>query len=253
MTIIPLPAFEDNYIWLIVNPATQSFICIDPGDARPVLNYAKQNQLSLTHLLITHHHEDHTGGINDLIKALPEVDVFGPADLRIPQINTPLKDEDIVPIDELCFKVLSIPGHTRTHIAYYEAKKAWLFCGDTLFSAGCGRVFDGTIEQLHQAIQRLKQLPDNTQIYCAHEYTLQNLNFAAMVDPVNEDIQSYILDLKQRPNPCSLPSSIALEKKINPFMRTLEPAVLTFAHAHGESSNDSLAIFKWLRELKNKA
>lgn len=246
MTIIPLPAFHDNYIWLIVNESKHSFSCVDPGDAQPVLNYAKQNGLKLTNILITHHHQDHAGGISELLQSYPQANVYGPADPRIPHVSVVVRDEDIVHIDNLAFRVLSIPGHTSSHICYQEPTKSWLFCGDTLFSAGCGRVFDGTIEQLHHSILLLKNLPEDTKVFCGHEYTRHNLEFAALVDPKNETIQSYASYLQEKPELCSLPSTIALEKKINPFMRTHVPALQNYAN-----SKDSLTIFKKLRAEKN--
>ena len=251
MRVIALKAFKDNYIWAIVNDTQRSFSCIDPGDATPVLNFAKQHQLNLKNILITHHHDDHAAGIADLLAHYPEANVYGPSDPRLPLIQHTVYDNNLITIDQLRFKVLSIPGHTRTHIAYEEPANAWLFCGDTLFSAGCGRVFDGTIEQLHHSIQQLKQLPDQTKIYCGHEYTAQNLDFAAHVEPQNQHIQSYINELSYHAPACTLPSTIGLEKNINPFMRTHEPSVQQFVHANGEHATESLAIFKRLRTLKN--
>ena len=182
---------------------------------------------------------------------MPKTKVYGPADSRIPQVNFAVRDEDIVHIDHFAFRVLSTPGHTSTHICYQEPTQGWLFCGDTLFSGGCGRVFDGTIEALHESITLLKNLPKDTKVYCAHEYTLQNLRFAASVEPENSTIRSYYDHLQEKADRCSLPSTIALEKKINPFMRTHLPCVQAYAHAHGLTSSDSLAIFKLLREEKN--
>lgn len=251
MTIIALPAFNDNYIWLVINEAKHTLSCVDPGVAAPVLNYAKNNALTLNNILITHHHADHAGGVGDLLKQYPNARVYGPADERLPQVNTIVRDEDILHIDNLAFRVLSIPGHTSSHICYQEPTKGWLFCGDTLFSAGCGRVFDGTIEELHHSIMLLKNLPKDTKVYCGHEYTRQNLKFAATVEPENDTIRSYLAHLQEKPDACSLPSTIALEKKINPFMRTHKPAVHKFALAHGITSDDSLEIFKLLREKKN--
>ncbi len=251
MPIIGLPAFNDNYIWVIINEARHTFTCIDPGIAAPILDYAKNNALTLNNILITHHHEDHAGGISKLLQTYPKTNVFGPADSRIPLINAVIRDEDIVHIDNLAFRVISTPGHTSTHVCYQEPTKGWLFCGDTLFSAGCGRVFDGTIESLHQSISLLKNLPNDTKIYCGHEYTLQNLRFAATIEPENKTIHSFLTHLQEKTGRCSLPSTIALEKKINPFMRTNKPEIQNYAKAHGTTSHDSLTIFKLLREKKN--
>jgi hydroxyacylglutathione hydrolase len=251
MTIVALPAFTDNYIWLIVNELQHTFTCVDPGTAAPVLNYAKNNGLTLTTILITHHHVDHAGGALELANTFPKVNVVGPRDARIPAVNALVRDEDIVHIDSLAFRVLSCPGHTSTHVCYQEPIQGWLFCGDTLFSAGCGRVFDGTIEELHRSISLLGQLPKNTKVYCGHEYTLQNLRFAAAVEPENADIKSYIAYLEENTTHCSLPSTIALEKKINPFMRTDALGVQAYAREHGVNPQDTLAVFALLRESKN--
>ena len=252
MPIVPLEAFNDNYIWVIVNEAKHSLTCVDPGDASPVISYAKQNGLTLSNILITHHHQDHTGGITQLLNTFPKAIIYGPADQRIPQISSIVRDEDIVHIDNIAFRVLSTPGHTSSHICYQEPTKGWLFCGDTLFSGGCGRVFDSTIELLHRSILLLKNLPRDTKIFCGHEYTLQNLQFAAAVEPENSAIQSYIIHLQEKTDRCSLPSTIALEKQINPFMRTNMASIQEFARTHGAPSHDSLSVFKLLREQKNR-
>lgn len=251
MTIFALRAFKDNYIWAIVNEKKHTLTCVDPGEAAPILTYAKNNSLKLSNILITHHHDDHTGGVTELLDYYPEASVYGPADGRIPRIKHIVRDEDIVHVENLAFRVLSTPGHTSSHICYQEPNKGWLFCGDTLFSAGCGRVFDGTIEDLHHSINLLKNLPKDTKVFCGHEYTLQNLKFAACVEPENSTIQSYISHLQEKPGECSLPSTIALEKEINPFMRTESPDVQKYTHAQGLTSHNSLAIFKLLREKKN--
>jgi len=249
MSISGLPAFNDNYIWVIVNEVKHTLTCVDPGDAEPVLSYARNNQLTLTNILITHHHADHTAGITALLHAFPNAKVYAPDDQRITPVHAAVRDGDIVRIDHYEFRVLSTPGHTSSHICYQEPTKGWLFCGDTLFSAGCGRVFDGTIEQLHNSISLLKHLPDNTQVYCGHEYTRQNLRFAATIEPENKSIKSCARHLEETDNPCSLPSTIKLEKQINPFMRTGK--LQEFALTHGLNPHDSLAIFKRLRELKD--
>lgn len=251
MAIIALPAFKDNYIWAIVNESKHTLLCVDPGDAQTVLTYAKNNQLILTHILITHHHTDHLGGVDELLQAFPKTIVYGPQDQRLPQVNYIVRNEDIVPIDHYAFRVLATPGHTCSHICYHEPSKSWLFCGDTLFSAGCGRVFDGTMEDLYHSLLSLKKLPQDTQVYCAHEYTRQNLQFATTIDPENPVIESYKTYLMQHPNACSLPSTIALEKKINPFLRTDTPALQTFAKNKGINPLDQFEIFKQLRKNKD--
>lgn len=249
MSIIALPAFNDNYIWSIINEQTHSLTCVDPGDATPVLTYLEKNHLTLQNVLLTHHHADHMGGVPALLKAFPTANIYAPNDARFPFPTTLVRDEDILHIDTLDFRVLSTPGHTSTGVSYQEPTKGWLFCGDTLFSGGCGRVFDGTMEALYRSILLLKSLPDHTHVYCGHEYTRQNLQFAATIDPTNETLQSYMTYLADHPNQCSLPSTIALEKKINPFMRTDNASVK--AMVHDLDGQDSFSIFKRLRELKD--
>ncbi|MCX7117600.1 MAG: hydroxyacylglutathione hydrolase [Legionellales bacterium] len=251
MIIIPLPAYVDNYIWVIINESKHTLCAIDPGDALPVLNYLKNNELKLSNILLTHHHADHAGGVLDLLQTYPDTTVYGPKDTRLPQVNHVVHDEEIIHIDALAFRILNTPGHTSTHICYQEPTAGILFCGDTLFSAGCGRVFDGTMEALHQSIHLLKHLPKDTKVFCGHEYTQQNLTFAAHVEPNNNTISSYLQHLQNNSTPCSLPSTIALEREINPFMRTDKPDIQAYAHAEGISSDDSLAVFRWLREMKN--
>jgi hydroxyacylglutathione hydrolase len=251
MAIVPLTAFQDNYIWTIVNELQHTFMCVDPGDADPVLAYARRNQLALNSILITHHHADHTGGINALLEAFPKATVYGPADQRIPQVKVKLRDEDILHLDHYAFRILNIPGHTTSHICFQEPTKGWLFCGDTLFSGGCGRVFDGTIEQLYNSLQVIKNLPDDTQIFCGHEYTRQNLRFAATIEPDNEAITSYAHYLQESPNQCSLPSTILLEKRINPFFRTHLPELHSFAQKQGVDITDPFSIFIKLRAFKD--
>jgi len=251
MHVVALPAFNDNYIWAIVNEEKHTITCVDPGEAAPVLSYAKNNGLTLNNILITHHHPDHVDGTTELLKAFPNASVYGPADQRISHVKFIVHDEELVHIDNLVFRVLSTPGHTSSHVCYQEPTKEWLFCGDTLFSAGCGRVFDGTIEELHHSIMLLKNLPETTKVYCGHEYTQQNLRFAAYVEPENPTITSYLAHLIEKKVGCSLPSTIALERKINPFMRTKAPSVQAFVRAQGINDQDSLEVFKCLREMKN--
>ena len=248
MDVIGLCAFEDNYIWIMTNRTNQTFCCVDPGSAAPVLLYEKKTGFKLTDILITHHHHDHTGGVIDLLYHNPSLRVYGPDDSRISGITKVVTEGDKLSIGEFKFHIINTPGHTSSHICYLEPNKEWLFCGDTLFSAGCGRVFDGTIEDLHQSLLTLKSLPNTTKIYCGHEYTHKNLRFAAHVEPENETIKIYLLELN---SPCSLPSNIALEKEINPFLRTDKSAVIKFAQNNGASSKNSLEIFKLLREKKN--
>lgn len=251
MMPIALPAFQDNYIWVIPNDEHKTFTCVDPGDAAPVLSFAHSTGFLLNNILITHHHLDHLGGLHDLLAAFPNARAYAPNDQRIPQPYTIAQSHVPISIEPYVFQALSTPGHTATHICYYEPHQHWLFCGDTLFSGGCGRVFDGTIEALHDSLLQLKNLPENTQVYCGHEYTRQNLRFAATIEPDNLDLRQHTKLLTNNPIPLSLPSTIALEKKINPFLRTDAKSVQKYAQSHGAASPDSLSIFKQLRDKKD--
>ncbi|WP_133137251.1 hydroxyacylglutathione hydrolase [Legionella rowbothamii] len=251
MTIAPISAFTDNYIWAIIDKEAGAFDCVDPGEARPVRQFAKEHDLQLRSILLTHHHHDHIGGVAQLLHDAPHCTVYGPHDSRIPYINHHVSEHQTIKVGQCSFRILSNPGHTSSHISYYEAQQGWLFCGDTLFSAGCGRVFDGTMEQLHRSMELFKSLPPETKVYCAHEYTLQNLRFAETVEPHNQSIPMYIQKLRAQANPCTLPSTIEIELSINPFLRTQSPEVQTFAKHHGALSINPLDIFAALREAKN--
>ena len=248
---IALPVFSDNYIWVIVNPTQNTFTCVDPGEAAPVLSYAVETGHTLSCILLTHHHHDHIGGVPDLLKVFPNAVVYAPHDQRIPSPITPVDADDIVPIEPYAFEVLSTPGHTSTHVCYYEPRMHWLFCGDTLFSAGCGRVFDGTMQALHDSLLTLRNLPDETQIYCGHEYTRKNLRFASTIEPQNQTISTYATALIDNSTELSLPSTIATEKKINPFLRTDTLSLQKYAKRNNIDPLDSLAIFKHLRNKKD--
>ncbi len=252
MNIIPLPAFQDNYIWILNNPNTIVFDCVDPGEAQPVIDYAQKNQLTLRSILLTHHHHDHIGGVADLLLAFPNANVYAPELARIPLTTTVVTSSSVVNLQPYQFKVMSIPGHTSTHIAYYETNNHWLFCGDTLFSAGCGRVFDGTIEQLFASLEQIKQLPEDTLVFCAHEYTLANLKFALTVEHENKDIMQRINQLVSNQMQCSLPSSLKTELAINPFLRVLNPQVIHYALTNSALNSSPLEVFKTLRTMKNQ-
>lgn len=251
MTIFPIPAFSDNYIWAIIDKTAGALDCVDPGDAVPVVQFAHANQLELRSVLLTHHHQDHIGGVYQLCKSYPLCIVYGPNDPRIPYVNSTIQQHQTIQIGKCVFKILFNPGHTSSHISYYEPQHELLFCGDTLFSAGCGRVFDGTIEQLHQSLHLFKTLPPTTKIFCAHEYTQQNLRFAQTVEPNNLAVQHYLQKIHHSKNPCTLPSTLELELSINPFLRTDQLEVQKYALKHGATSNNSLEIFRVLREEKN--
>ncbi|WED44071.1 hydroxyacylglutathione hydrolase [Legionella cardiaca] len=250
MKILPISAFNDNYIWLVIDESMETAFCVDPGDAQPVFDFLNAHSLTLEAIILTHHHHDHIGGVASLLGTFPAITVYGPQDSRIAHITSPINSHSNLSLLSCNFQVLETPGHTSTHLSLYEPNYQWLFCGDTLFSAGCGRVFDGTIEELYDSLNRLKALPEQTKVFCAHEYTRQNLRFAALVEPDNLTVQNYAAQLNKT-NQCSLPSTIALEKEINPFLRTEEKSVKNYAKGKGLNDPDSFSIFKQLRVDKN--
>ena len=224
--IFPIPAFNDNYIWAIIHPNVNQCIIVDPGDAAPVIDFLEQKHLKMDAILITHHHWDHTGGIPELVKH-HEVKVYGPASDHVSRVDFHLKEGDQIEFKELKleFSVLDIPGHTAGHIAFYNDKIA--FTGDTLFTAGCGRLFEGTAEQMYQSLEKLKKLSPSIQVYCGHEYTEDNLKFAKLVEPNNKTLQQRIKttrEYREHEFP-TVPAPLALELQTNPFLRCQEPEV----------------------------
>ena len=254
MNLLSLPAFADNYIWMLHDGARA--VVVDPGDASPVLEALDQMNLELAAILVTHHHADHVGGV-DALRPRLSGPVWGPASERIPPPFQPLAQGDRLEVLGLQFEVFDVPGHTAGHIAYVQRQAAQaplLFCGDTLFSAGCGRLFEGTPAQMHQSLSQLSALPGDTRVCCTHEYTLSNLRFAAAVEPGNAAIArhtAHCQDLRGRHLP-TLPSTIALERQINPFLRCSEPAVMASAQAQGATHSDAVSILAALREWKNR-
>lgn len=251
--IVPVPALSDNYIWVMIDSSHQTAILFDPGDAKPADAFLEKNHLKLLAILITHHHWDHVNGMLAL-KDKYAVPVFGPANDKIDGITTPLHEGDIVTIDHfpVTFRVLDIPCHTRGHIAYVGA--GGVFCGDTLFSAGCGRLFEGTAEQMFHSLAKLAALPDDTNVYCAHEYTLNNLRFAETVEPDNKAIADYREQVQQllRKTNVSLPSNIRTEKAVNPFLRCASATVKANAENHaGHRLDQTVDVFRTLREWKD--
>lgn len=223
LLIHALPAFNDNYIWLLENTSLQTCAVVDPGDALPVLAWlAEHTHIALTDILITHHHADHTGGVNELV-AQTHARVFAPANEHVPKRDISVDEGAHFFVQGKAVQVMSVPGHTKGHVVYFFAdeEQPMAFTGDTLFAAGCGRLFEGTPAQMLKAMQRLRQLPANTLIYCAHEYTLSNLRFAHAVEPENLDIQQRLADVenKRHKNQITLPTNIELEQQTNPFMR----------------------------------
>ncbi|MCF4994672.1 hydroxyacylglutathione hydrolase [Pseudomonas syringae] len=250
--ISALPAFTDNYIWLLQDHSSQRCAVVDPGDAAPVQAWLDAHpQWVLSDILITHHHHDHVGGVERLKNATGAT-VYGPASENIPARDVALKDNDKVTLLGWDFDVISVPGHTLGHIAYYH--QGLLFCGDTLFAAGCGRLFEGSPEQMHHSLGRLAALPEDTLVYCTHEYTLSNLKFALAVEPDNADIAARLEKVtQQRQNGVmTLPSTLALEKLTNPFLRTGETSVKQkMDERSGRQNRASSEVFAVLRAWKD--
>jgi hydroxyacylglutathione hydrolase len=249
--VVPLRAFRDNYIWTLRNDRYAAVV--DPGEAHPVLDYLQRERLELCAILATHHHPDHVGGIAELL-AQRAVPVYGPRGEPISTLSHPVSEGDQVGIPQLGlrFSVLDIPGHTRAHIAYYGANS--LFCGDTLFACGCGRLFEGTAQQMVDSLAKLAALPDSTLVYCGHEYTLANIDFAREVDPKNEDLKARAASEaeKRKHDRPTLPSTIGREKQTNPFLRCVQPAVIASADKYlGARASDPVQVFAALRAWKN--
>lgn len=257
LQIEAIPAFEDNYIWLLRDGvgADGRASVVDPGDAEPVVERLRADGLALAAVLLTHHHYDHQGGVADLLALWPEAQVYAPQDPRIRQATKRVGEGDRVapPGLGVSFEVLDVPGHTATHIAYLGAGA--LFCGDTLFAAGCGRVFDGSFEQLAASLRRIAGLPPETLCYCAHEYTLANLGFAHWVEPDSPALaerQREAEALRARREP-TVPSRLALELATNPFLRTGEPGVVAAAEGFaGRRLADATEVFTALRRWKDE-
>lgn len=253
-SIHSIKSFNDNYIWALVNFDSKVLWIVDPGDSAPVIEFIEKNNLKLIGALITHHHYDHCDGL-DILSKKYDIIIYGPAHASIKATHI-VKDEEMINLFglDLIFKVLGIPGHTLEHVAYYCASDNFIFCGDTLFSAGCGRVFEGTFEQMHDSLSKLSSLPNYTKIYCAHEYTLSNLKFAKYVEPDNQDIDEYVLYVKEciESSKPSLPSNIFIEKKVNPFLRTEEVSIINNLKANlNIDLIDSVHVFSELRILKD--
>ncbi len=253
LCVQPVPAFNDNYLWLIHNG--KHAVVVDPGDAQPILNELRKRQLSLSAILLTHHHGDHVGGVAQLLERF-EIPVFGPRNDRIASVTVPLSEGDTLDLPELelHFSVLDVPGHTLGHIAYFSSARKWLFCGDTLFAGGCGRIFEGTPAQMAASLDKLASLPDETLVYCAHEYTLSNLRFAKEVEPDNENLLSRMKaeQGKRDQGLPTIPSSIGLERATNPFLRYALPSITEKLLSEQKvSSREPIAVFAALREWKN--
>lgn len=232
LEIHTIPAFSDNYFWLVHEAGSRAAWIVDPGDAEPVERALAALDLELAGIVVTHHHSDHTGGVSQLA-ARHGVEVLGPVSERVPEITRPLRDGDAVEIAGARFDVIEVPGHTLDHIAYHCTAEGILFCGDTLFAGGCGRVFEGTAAQMQHSLARLAALPGDTRLYCAHEYTLANLAFARRVEPDNATLAEREREAKalRAADTPTVPSTIALERATNPFLRWGEKTVLAAAEA----------------------
>jgi hydroxyacylglutathione hydrolase len=255
LNVRPVHAFSDNFIWLIESPkAPAQVVAVDPGDAAPVIAELKRRHLSLAAILLTHHHPDHIGGVPELLR-LGNVPVIGPDDERIAARTRTVRDGEKCQLPDLGlgFEILQVPGHTVSHIAFWG--HGALFCGDTLFSAGCGRMFEGTPKQMHASLNRLRDLPPETRVFCGHEYTAANLRFALTVEPDNSaalEYQQRVKDIRAAGAP-SLPSTLSLEIRVNPFLRCDKPAVRTAAEAHaGKSLQEPSEVFGVLRAWKDQ-
>ncbi len=262
LTITAISAFSDNYIWCLSDPGTGKALVVDPGQAEPVNKHLEQHNLTLDRILITHHHGDHIGGVPALRNAWPDCQVTAPADSPFQGGTETVGDGDTVQWLNIRFRVIGVPGHTLDHVAYFTETEIdgdpVLFCGDTLFVCGCGRVFEGTPEQMRQSLLKLRSLPDRTRVYCAHEYTLANLRFARSVLPEDEALEQFEAQCqkKREAGEPTVPSDLGQEKRLNPFMRWDDPTVIEAArNMHGadeeaETSEDS--VFTALRQAKDK-
>jgi len=256
MQIKRIPVLADNYIFVLFDPALKIAAVVDPAVAKPVIDYLDSIDARLIAIFNTHHHSDHVGGNKQLVARFPELCVYGGIEDRgrIPQQQVYLKEGDQVKFADRIGEVLFVPGHTRAHIAYYfppttSVTPGELFCGDTIFAGGCGRLFEGTPTQMVESIAKLRQLPDNTRVWCAHEYTLNNLKFALTVDRENIDLKNRYQRVKQARNQghATIPSLLGIEKQTNPFLRWDTPALQVAA-----GIKEPARVFGRIRGMKDQ-
>lgn len=261
LTTIALPVLHDNYIWIIQDTENKRCVIIDPGTANPVLAFLEETHYQLDAILVTHHHHDHTQGIQQLLPCFQsDPVVLAPASAVIPYKTHALYESDKIALlqDKLHFDIYEIPGHTKDHIAYYSkclTRYPALFCGDTLFSGGCGRLMEGTMDQLYHSLLRLRELPDSTQIYCSHEYTVANLQFADWLEPNHLIIRACLQEVQtmRRHKKPTLPSSLQKEKLINPFLKCDNPHFMAImAKRFGLNNPSALEVFSMIRTIKDK-
>jgi hydroxyacylglutathione hydrolase len=256
LEVTPIKAFNDNYLWLFRQPESKDCGIVDPGDAEPVLRYLQDNGLNLAAILITHHHADHTGGVQRLLQDY-DAPVYGPASPNIPAVTHTLSEGDSIEVLGASFQVYEIPGHTLDHIAYYadtNLDEPVLFCGDTLFAAGCGRVFEGTHSMMHTSLQKLARLTPDSKVYCAHEYTLANLAFAKAVSPDSATLADRIRreKAKREQDIPTVPTSIGEELATNPFLRCSEEDVVAAASRQaGKMIKEPVDVFAAIRSWKD--
>jgi len=253
LNIITIPAFDDNYIWLIHQQGNTNCVVVDPGDAKPVITALKEHNLKLESILITHHHPDHVGGVKELVTETG-ASVYGPGTENITEVDYPVAEADQVLIknSELNFSVIEVPGHTRGHLAFVTEDA--LFSGDSLFAGGCGRLFEGTAEQMFLSLSKLTSLPDDTRIFCAHEYTLANLKFAIAVEPDNQALIQRIeqADKDRSDGKSTVPSLLSLEKATNPFLRSDHQSVMEAAESFsGLKPGSQIETFTAIRQWKD--